>query len=268
MRTIKLTIEYDGTDFVGWQRQPNGRSVQEVLEAALASLLEEPVAITGSGRTDSGVHANGQVASLRTQRDLPLIAFRRGLNGILPPDVAIVAAEEAPEGFDARRSASGKRYVYRISNRRERSPLRRRTHWEVFPALDVEAMRRAAALLVGRHDFSAFRASNCHARTTVRKIRRLEVVRLQEDELLIVAEATAFLKQMVRTIVGTLVEVGLGKREPHSIAAVLESRDRRQAGRTAPPQGLALDEVFYGPRVPGEHEEEIESDDDPSVGDP
>ncbi|HEY0839366.1 MAG TPA: tRNA pseudouridine(38-40) synthase TruA [Vulgatibacter sp.] len=249
MRTIKLTLEYDGTDFVGWQVQPNGRSVQEALEAALSTLLGEPARVVGSGRTDAGVHAGAQVASLRTGRDLPLRAFVQGMNGLLPRDVAVVRAEEAPPGFDARRSASGKRYVYRISNRPVRSPLRRRTHWEVFQPLDRAAMREAAGHLLGEHDFSAFRAADCPAPTTVRTLRRLDVLDGEgEDEILVVAEATAFLKQMVRNLAGTLVEVGLGKREAGSMPALLEGRDRTRAGRTAPPQGLVLDEVFYGPR--------------------
>ncbi len=253
MTTIKLTIEYDGTDFVGWQIQPKGRSVQETMEAALARLLGEPIRIVGSGRTDSGVHARGQVASLQTGRGLPMVAYVQGLNAILPRDVSVVRAEEVDPSFDARRSASGKRYVYRISNRPTRAPLRRRSHWEVFHPLELAPMREAAGRLVGLHDFSAFRAADCRAKTTVRRLRRLEVERGEAEELVIVAEATAFLKHMVRNLAGTLVEVGMGKRDPASMGALLEGRDRRLAGRTAPPQGLVLDEVLYGPRDDAEH---------------
>ncbi|HWV38301.1 MAG TPA: tRNA pseudouridine(38-40) synthase TruA [Vulgatibacter sp.] len=244
MHTVKLVLEYDGTDFVGWQVQPNGRSVQEAIERALGTLLGGTIRVVGSGRTDAGVHARGQVASFRTDRDLPLRAYVHGMNALLPKDVAVVSAELAPEGFDARRSASGKRYVYRISTKPVRSPLRRRTHWEIFQPLDRAAMREAAGHLLGEHDFSAFRASDCPARTTVRTLRALEL-REGDDEIVVVAEATAYLKHMVRNLVGTLVEVGLGKRAPGSMPALLASGDRRQAGRTAPPQGLALDEVFY-----------------------
>lgn len=245
MRTVKLIIEYDGTDFVGWQIQPTGRSVQDVLETAVGTLLGDTIRVVGSGRTDAGVHARAQVVSLRTDRDLPMRAYVHGLNALLPKDVAVVAAELAPEGFDARRSASGKRYVYRISNRPVRSPLRRRTHWEIFPSLDRAAMREAARHLLGEHDFSAFRASDCPAKTTRRVLRTLDVRDGDEGEILVVAEATAFLKHMVRNLVGTLAEVGLGRRDPATMPALLASGDRTKAGRTAPPQGLTMDEVFY-----------------------
>ena len=237
--------------------QPNGPSVQGTLEEAAARLCGAPVRITGAGRTDAGVHARGQVASLLPPRELPLKAWTVGLNGLLPPEVACVRAELAPEGFDARRWARGKRYQYSILQSRVRSPLRRGRVWEIRQPLDLAAMRAAAALLVGRHDFSALRAANCHARTTIREIRRLEVL----DDLTVVVEATAFLKHMVRNIVGTLVEVGHGRRAPGSIASLLESRDRTLAGPTAPPHGLVLDEVFYlpgnaDPRAQPEDEDE------------
>ena len=244
MRTIKLTLEYDGTDFVGWQVQPNGRSVQETVERALATLLKERTPVVGAGRTDAGVHAAGQVCSFRTGRTVPLRAFVLGMNALLPPDVAVVEAEEAPPDFHARHSASGKRYEYRISTRPVRSPLRRRTHWEVHRPLDVAAMRRAAAHLIGEHDFAAFRAADCPARTTRRLLRRFDVDQDGPD-LLITVEATAFLKHMVRNLVGTLVEVGLGKRDAASIPTLLASGDRTRAGPTAPPQGLTMARVFY-----------------------
>ncbi len=245
MPTLKLTLEYDGTDFVGWQIQAEGRTVQEVVEKALAKLLGHEVRVTGSGRTDSGAHAPGQEVSLKTDRELPRDAYLKGLNAILPKDVAVVDVEEVPADFCARRSASKKRYVYRISNRKVRSPLRRRTHWELFRPLDVEAMREAAAHFVGEHDFSAFRAANCQAPTTVRRLFRLDVERRDDDEIVLVFEATAFLKHMVRNITGTLVEVGQGKRRPEEIPALLASRDRRLAGETAPAHGLVLERVWY-----------------------
>lgn len=248
MATWKLTLEYDGTDFVGWQFQPNGRSVQEVVEAALATLLGHPTRITGAGRTDSGVHAAGQVASFATGRDLPSAAFVQGLNSLLPKDVAVVAAEQVDDAFCARRSARGKRYAYAISNRPGRAPLRRRTHWEVFRPLDVEAMRIAAAQLVGEHDFSSFRAAACQAKNPVRTLWRLSVD-ASGDELLLTFEATAFLQHMVRNLAGTLVEVGLGKREATSMEALLATKDRTLAGETAPPQGLVLAQVWYGDRI-------------------
>jgi tRNA pseudouridine38-40 synthase len=243
---LKLTLEYDGAGFVGWQVQPAGRSVQEELEKGIERLCGERVRVIGAGRTDSGVHARGQVASLSAGRELPLRAWTAGLNALLPDDVACVRAEVAPEGFDARRWARGKRYAYEILQTTVRSPLERGRAWEIRRALDAAAMRRAAPALLGKHDFSALRAADCPARTTVREIRRLEI---EQDgpRIRVVVEATAFLKHMVRNIVGTLVEVGHGRRAPDSLAALLEGRDRTRAGRTAPAHGLVLEEVFYLP---------------------
>jgi tRNA pseudouridine38-40 synthase len=243
---LKLTLEYDGAAFVGWQAQSNGRSVQAVLEGAIGRLCGEAVRITGAGRTDAGVHARGQVASLQTSRELPIRAWTVGLNALLPADLSCVRAEEAPPGFDARRWARGKRYVYSILETPVRSPLRRGRAWEIRRPLEVAAMRAAVPSLLGVHDFSALRAADCPARTTQREIRRLQV--LQSDlQIDVVVEATAFLKHMVRNLVGTLVEVGHGRRAPDSLAALLEGRDRKRAGPTAPPHGLVLDEVFYLP---------------------
>jgi tRNA pseudouridine38-40 synthase len=244
MPRLKLTLEYDGTDYVGWQRQLNGTSVQEVLERALSELFGAKVATLVAGRTDAGVHALGQVVAFDAPRTLPVSAYLRGLSGLLPEDVSVVEATEVPADFDPRRDALGKRYRYLISNRLVRSPLRRRTHWELFAPLDMKAMEEAARPLLGAHDFSAFRAANCEANTTVRTLRELtlcasgEVVQFE-------LEGRAFLKHMVRNIVGTLVEVGRGRQSAPWVAAVLASCDRTRAGPTAPPQGLVLVEVRY-----------------------
>ncbi len=245
MPRIRLTLEYDGTDFVGWQRQPNGRSVQAVLEAALAELLGGPIAAVAAGRTDAGVHALGQVVAFDSSRPLPAKAYVRGLSGLLPEDVAVVGAEEVPDGFDPRRWASGKRYRYLISRRASRAPLLRRTHWEVFTPLDVQSMTTAAPVLLGTHDFSSFRAANCEAPHPRRTLRTLS---LHEDGevLRIEVEGTAFLKHMVRNIVGSLVEVGRGKRPAGWVGEVLAAKDRTLAGPTAPAHGLTLVEVTYG----------------------
>ncbi|HEX8438880.1 tRNA pseudouridine(38-40) synthase TruA [Archangium sp.] len=255
MPRLKLTIEYDGTRYVGWQVQPNGTSIQARLVRALEELLGEQVAVEAAGRTDAGVHATGQVVCFNTPRTLPLKAYWMGLNGLLPEDIAVVRAEEVPAEFDPRRWSHGKRYRYRVSNKPTRSPLRRFTHWEVFAPLQVEAMQRAAAHLVGRHDFSAFRASNCQATHALREVRRVDVQGTSRDEVSFTVEGTAFLKHMVRNLVGTLVEVGKGRRPEAWVAEVLASRDRKRAGPTAPPQGLVMEEVFYGdgppPRTPG-----------------
>ena len=247
---IKLTLEYDGAPFVGWQVQPNGPSVQGTLQDAVEKLCGSPVRITGAGRTDSGVHARGQVASLDPPRELPLTAWTSGLNGYLPPEVACVRAEEAPPGFDARRWARGKRYVYTVLRSAVRSPLWRARAWELRRPLDVVAMDAALPHLLGERDFSALRAADCPARTTVREVRHLSlrVTALRDAELIeLRIEATAFLKHMVRNLVGTIVEVGHGKRSPESVRDLLASRDRTLAGPTAPPHGLVLDQVFYLP---------------------
>ena len=245
MPRIRLIVEYDGTDFVGWQRQPNGRSVQEVLEGALEELLGAPVSAAAAGRTDSGVHALGQVVAFDAPRALPAKAYARGLSSLLPQDLSVVAAEEVPDGFDPRRWATGKRYRYLISRRPGRSPLLRRTHWELFASLDVEAMRSAAPALLGPHDFSSFRAANCEAPHPRRTLRELGLHE-DGDVLRIEVEGTAFLKHMVRNVVGSLVEVGRGKRPPEWIAEVLAAKDRTLAGPTAPAHGLTLVAVTYG----------------------
>ncbi len=267
--TLQLVLEYDGARFVGWQVQREGRSVQGVLQGAiekLCSVQPGSVRVTGAGRTDSGVHARGQVASLTAPRELPLKAWMAGLNALLPEDLACVRARVAPDGFDARRHARGKRYVYSIHNADIRTPLLRGRAWSVRRPLDLAAMRAALPGLLGKLDFAALRAADCSANTTVREVRSLQLK--QEGALIALSlEATAFLKHMVRNIVGTLVEVGHGKREPASIAALLASRDRNQAGPTAPPHGLLLDEVFYlpgltDPRAPAAVAESEQSEDD------
>ncbi len=245
MPVVKLTLEYDGTRYVGWQVQPNGPSVQAEVERALSELHKAPRRVVAAGRTDAGVHARGQVASFPEERPLPLSAYVKGMNALLPDDVAVRAATIEADGFDARRSARGKRYRYTIERIGTRAPLTRRTAWQLFSPLDAEAMRAAATHLVGRHDFAAFQAADCASEHAVREIRRLDLVPGDAGRLDVVVEATAFVKHMVRNIVGTLVEVGQGKRDPASIPALLASRDRTRAGRTAPPQGLCLEEVFY-----------------------
>ena len=250
MRRVRLVLEYDGTDFAGWQRQPGERTVQQVIEDAVGRLLgvEARVPVIAAGRTDAGVHARGQVALVEAPRALPLSAWGPGLTGRLPPDVAVVRATVAEAGFDPRRSATGKRYVYRVWNGRRRSPLRARFSWWVRGPLDTAAMGVAAAHLVGEHDFKSFQAAGCAAKTTVRRLDRVDVEGAAGGALCFTVEGTAFLRFMVRNLVGTLVEVGHGRLDPGALPAILAARDRDAAGPTAPPQGLTLDEVYYGPR--------------------
>lgn len=246
VRNIRLTLEYDGTAYAGWQAQENAPTLQGAVETALGVLLKEPVRVTASGRTDAGVHALGQVANFRTPRPVPLKGFFHGLNGLLPRDVAVRRVDEVPEGFDSRRSAKEKTYQYFLHVGPAPSAFARRTSWRVpgGAALDVAAMAAAARTLEGTHDFSAFRSAGCDAPTAVRTIHEVRVER--HPELLeIRVRGTAFLRHMVRIVVGTLVEVGQGRRAPESVGELLESRDRHRAGVTAPPQGLVLQQVVY-----------------------
>lgn len=246
MPRIRLTIEYDGTRYVGWQVQNNGPSIQDQLQKATSELLQSAIHVTAAGRTDSGVHALGQVVHFDAPRSLPMKAYELGLNSLLPEDIGVVSAEEVSAEFDARRWAMGKHYNYRINNRRPRSPMKRWTQWHVFQPLDVEAMQSASKHLLGQHDFQSFRAADCQANTTVRKLTRVDVSGQPGQEIVVDVEGTAFLKHMVRNIVGSLVEVGKGKEPPVWIAQVLASKDRSLAGVTAPPHGLTLMKVFYG----------------------
>jgi len=257
MPIYRLTVAYDGTDFVGWQRQPNGPSIQQALEEALERLFGHPIACRGAGRTDAGVHALGQVVSFAAARELPERALVFGTNSHLPDGIAVLeaavlpdAGPDNPEPFDARFSASGKLYRYQVWGSKVRSPFHMRTHWHVAVPLDLAAMRAAAQVLVGRHDFRAFRAANCERLTTVRLVRRLEVLTLPDQPVLhIEVEATAFLRNMVRILAGTLVAVGKHQLTPAAVAALLTSGDRAAAGPTAPPHGLFLVRVDYGPRT-------------------
>jgi tRNA pseudouridine38-40 synthase len=243
-RHIKLTIEYDGTDFSGWQRQANAPSVQQTIEEALAGMCHAPVILRGAGRTDAGVHARGQVACFFTDTHIPVRGFVRGLNSVLPRSIGIRAGEEVAPDFDARRSARGKHYRYQVWNAEERAPLVDRYAWHVITPLDLAAMQAGATHLLGEHDFSAYRAADCDRNNPVRVLTRCDVAR-EGDLIHFDVEGTAFLKNMVRIIVGTLTEVGHGRRTPENVAEVLASRDRRLAGRTAAPRGLTMVRVLY-----------------------
>jgi len=241
---IRLLLEYDGTDFCGWQVQARGRSVQGTVEEALRQILSENVRLHSSGRTDAGVHARGMVAHFDPPRDLPLRAWREGLNALLPDDLAVVDAAEVAADFHARFSAQGKWYRYTLLQSAVRRPLLSRTSWQIRRPLDLPSMLRAAADYVGEHDFSAFRAAGCAARTTIRRIDSIDLV--EDGELLHWdIRGSGFLKNMIRIMLGTLVEIGLGNRPVTDVGELLVCGDRHRSGRTAPPQGLCLREVFY-----------------------
>jgi tRNA pseudouridine38-40 synthase len=239
-----MVVEYDGTDLQGWQRQANGPTVQQHLEEAIEQMTGKKTIIRGAGRTDAGVHALGQVAHFETEASIPLRGWRLGMNAILPRAIAVKSVEEAAPDFDARFSAHGKLYRYQIWNADTRAPLRDRYVWQVVRPLDTEKMQEAAKVLLGRHDFAAFRAADCERRTTVRTVSRLDVTRASEL-VSVEIEADAFLKNMVRIVVGTLAAVGQQKLAPPDIERLLESKDRTRAGVTAPPQGLTLVRVDY-----------------------
>jgi tRNA pseudouridine38-40 synthase len=243
-RHILVVVQYDGTDYAGFQRQPNVPTVQGELEQALERLLGEPVHVVAASRTDAGVHALGQVVTFWTANSMPVENLPGALNALLPQAVSAVEAAEAPEDFHPRFDAIGKQYTYRVLNRKFRSPFICRYAWHVSEPLDADAMRQAAELLVGQHDFAAFCASGGSAGRTLRHLYRLDVDE-NADILEIRAAADGFLYMMVRIIVGTLVQVGRGQLAPRDVTAILESRDRRNAGPTAPPQGLCLVCVDY-----------------------
>lgn len=238
-------LEYDGTDLCGWQRQENGPTVQAHLEDALARMTGAPTPVIGASRTDAGVHALGQVASFRTESRIPCDGFRRGLNSLLPPAIAVVAAGEAAPDFHARFSAAGKHYRYSVLTRPSRSPLERRWAWHHPRALDLGAMRGAAGHMVGERDFSALRAAGCTARTAVRRLDEVAIGEPAPDRVQFDVRGNAFLRNMVRILVGTLVDVGEGRLTPAQVAEIMESRDRTRAGQTAPAHGLCLVEVLY-----------------------
>ena len=245
MPRYKLAIEYDGTPFVGWQVQDNGPSVQGVITDAIAAFTGERVAVSGAGRTDAGVHALGQVAHVDLGRDWDGDTVRDAINAHLRPHpVAVLAAERVAENFDARFSATRRHYVYRIVNRRADLALEQNRAWRIARPLDDAAMHAAAQKLVGRHDFTTFRAAECQARSPDKTLDQIDVVRGGE-EVRVLAAARSFLHHQVRSMVGSLVHVGEGKWSADDLGAALAARDRSSCGQVAPPQGLYLVRVEY-----------------------
>lgn len=245
MPRYKLTVEYDGTDYVGWQRQANGLSVQQVLEEAAAAFTQQDVRIYGAGRTDAGVHALGQCCHLDLSKDFPPERVREALNAHLRPHpIAVLDAERASDDFDARTSARERRYLYRIINRRSPLAIERNRAWQVSRPLEAAAMHEAAQALVGRHDFSTFRAAECQARSPVKTLDALDVVR-EGAEIRVSARARSFLHNQVRAMVGTLALVGEGRWNAQDVADALAACDRKRGGPTAPACGLYLVAVSY-----------------------
>lgn len=245
MTRFKLTIEYDGGGFVGWQRQENGPSIQQSLEEAIFRITGETVLVQGAGRTDAGVHALGQVAHADIEKEIAADKLKDAINHHLKPaPIAVLSSEPADAEFHARFSATGRAYLYRIVNRRAPLTVDRGRAWLVNSALDAAAMHDAAQVLIGHHDFSTFRASECQAQSPVKTLDRLSVHRAGE-EIQLIAEARSFLHHQVRNIVGTLRLVGEGKWSKDDLRAALEAKDRTKGGPTAPPDGLYLTGVTY-----------------------
>ena len=241
---IALGIEYDGTAYNGWQRQKTGLGVQQRVEEALKLVADHDVEVTCAGRTDTGVHASGQVIHFDTSSTRDDRGWLLGANSNLPDDISVLWARHVDDDFHARFSATGRNYRYRILNRLERSALHRHRAWWVYQPLDAERMHAAAQHLLGEHDFSAFRAAGCRANTPQRNITRISVARTG-DWITLKVSANAFLQHMVRNITGTLASVGEGEQSTEWIAEVLESRDRKRAGIAAPPHGLTFMSVDY-----------------------
>lgn len=245
MRNIRLLIEYEGTNYAGWQFQPTLPTVQGAIISAIKELTGEEAEVKGASRTDAGVHAFWQVASFVTVSSIPVFNIRQGLNSYLPKDIIIKDAAEVSPEFDPRRDSKEKTYVYKILNRSYPSALQRNFCWHVFKPLDVRLMREGAAHIIGEKDFSSFRAADSDAPHSIREVRSVEITEKGEGLLEIEVRGTAFLRHMVRIMVGTLVSVGKGKLKPEEVGSIIESKDRSKAGMTAPPQGLFLMKIEY-----------------------
>jgi tRNA pseudouridine38-40 synthase len=241
---IKLTLEYDGTNYHGWQRQPGLPTVEVALEAALLQLTQQPITVFGAGRTDAGVHARGQVAHLVVEKEVNPAVWLRGLNALLAHDIAVRQVEEVAPTFHSRYSAKEKIYEYLIHHAPHRSPLQRKRAWHLWYPLNLRAMRVAASAMIGLHDFQAFCAADYEGDNYRVDLREIMLAK-RGDLIRIRFRADRFLKYMVRNLTGFLLEVGRGRRAPGEVASIIASRDRRQAGPTAPPQGLTLMEVVY-----------------------
>ncbi|MDD3840345.1 MAG: tRNA pseudouridine(38-40) synthase TruA [Clostridia bacterium] len=244
MRNLKITIQYDGTRYSGWQRQKNALAVQQVLEDCISEVTGENIKVIGSGRTDSGVHALAQVANFRTDSSIPEDRMPLALNSYLPEDIRIIRCEQVDENFHARFSAKAKTYLYTIINDEYGNVLWRNYMWHIRQRLDVRKMKQAAAHLIGTKDFSSFRSSGSSTKTSVRTINDISID--CEDSLIKVwITADGFLYNMVRIIVGTLVEFGMGLYQPDYMKTILDTCDRNTAGKTAPPHGLCLVKIYY-----------------------
>lgn len=244
MRNIKLTIEYDGTNYNGWQKQKNGVTIQEELEKAIKKITSEDVEVIGSSRTDSGVHARGMVCNFKTNSKIPSERFREAINTKLPDDIAVLLSEEVDALFHARYNSKGKRYSYTIINRLEKIAIDRNFSYHVKDELNIEKMKKTCEYFIGTHDFSAFKSSGSSVKTSIRTIYDMHID-VSGEEIKLIVYGNGFLYNMVRIIVGTLVEVGRGKISSIEVQKAIEGGDRKATGPCAPPNGLVLEEVYY-----------------------
>ncbi len=254
-RNIKLTLQYDGTSYIGWQRQKQDISIQHILETALKKITSEDITLRASGRTDASVHAFFQVANFLTASKIPLVGIQKSLNSLLPEDISIIDIEEAEVDFHSIGKSVGKCYIYRIIETERRLPLFRRYAWEINRKLNLDFMNTSMKYLIGKHDFSAFKASGSSAKTSIRDVQYVNVFEKKNDfffplpedsrEINLIIFASGFLRKMVRNIVGLIMQAGLGRFKPEKIKQVIEGCDRNAGYPTAPPQGLFLFKVFY-----------------------
>lgn len=245
MPNIKLTISYDGTNYHGWQKQKNRVTIQQTLESALEKIINKKINLTGAGRTDAGVHAIAQVANFKTDTiNIPVNKLPLTLNSILPEDIRVLSGEIVDENFHARKSAKSKTYLYVISNTPIQSPFFARYSWHIPYKINLKKMQKAAKILRGKHDFRSFMSQGSNTKSTVRNLMKVKIKK-KDSQIIFTLKADGFLKQMVRNIIGTLVEIGTGKREPEEIIKILNAKDRTKAGICAPPNGLFLLEVNY-----------------------
>ena len=244
MKNVKLTIEYDGTNYCGWQKQNNEKTIQEEIEKAIYEAVGEVVEVIGSSRTDAGVHARGMVANFKTNATIPFDKFKYAINDKLPDDISIIESEEVKDEFHARYDSKGKTYCYSIINRQQKIAIGRNYAYHFKWSLDVEKMQEAAEYLLGNHDFTSFRAAACQAKSPIRTLDKLDVIRSGE-EIDFIVEARSFLHHQDRNMVGTLKMVGCGQLEPRDMLKILEAKDRRCSGPNAPACGLYLNKVVY-----------------------
>ncbi len=245
MRNIQIIIEYDGTRYNGWQTQKDGKGIQDILSNAIHQVTKEPVKLNGSGRTDAGVHALGQSANFKTECNIPVEKIPEAINKFLPKDIVVIKSKEVPNDFHARYNVKGKKYMYIVNNSKYRSAVHNNYEYHFNKQLDYKAIKKAAEYFEGTYDFSGFMASGSSVKDTIRTIEKVQVKKREDERIIFNFTGNGFLYNMVRIMVGTLLDVGVGKIKPEEIIDIIKQKDRSKAGKTVPAQGLYLVEVYY-----------------------